>query len=47
MPAVAHVHACMTWLLRSPSMGTLTLDRVGREGMADMAEERLPSAAGR
>ena len=38
MPATAHIHAGMTWLLRFEKMGTPNLYRVGRAGPADMGE---------
>ena len=47
MPATAPTHIGMTWLLSSNKPGTPTPNRVGRAGLADMAEERPPSAVGR
>jgi len=46
MPATAHIHAGMTWLLRFEKMGTPNLNRVGCAGPADMAGKRPLCALG-
>ena len=46
MPATAHIHAGMTWQLRSESLGTPNLNRVGCAGPADMAGKRSLCALG-
>ena len=47
MPADAYANAGMIRLLNGPIAGTPMLHWVGWGGMADMAEGRPPSAAGR
>ena len=44
MHAPTQDNVVMTWLLRSERMGKPTTDWVGRAGLADMGEERLPCA---
>ena len=46
MSASVQVGSGTTWLLRSERLGMPKTGWVGRVGLADMGEERLPCAAG-